>query len=184
VFRNGASSSTKEGSVFLCRRYVCCTAVSARVYPRCHGVQITMDSAHSLSLHYIQGIQRFPVNEGLCSGLCLNLRNVVIFDKTITWRLHIEMIEAKAFGIFIRIYSLLRSEGLSADIKLTLHKALIRSLMTYVCLAWESAADICLLKLRRLKKKKRFCAPLEIFQGAHRSAICTRLSTFRMYTIT
>jgi hypothetical protein len=25
VFRNGASSSTKEGSVFLCRRYVCCT---------------------------------------------------------------------------------------------------------------------------------------------------------------
>jgi hypothetical protein len=33
VFRNGASSSTKEGSVFLFRRYVCCTAVSARGYP-------------------------------------------------------------------------------------------------------------------------------------------------------
>jgi hypothetical protein len=32
-FRNGASSSTKEGSVFLCRRYVCCTVVSAREYP-------------------------------------------------------------------------------------------------------------------------------------------------------
>jgi hypothetical protein len=44
VFRNGASSSTKEGSVFLCRRYVCCTAVSARVYPRCHGVQVTVGS--------------------------------------------------------------------------------------------------------------------------------------------
>jgi hypothetical protein len=27
VFRNGASSSTKEGSVFLCRSYVCCTVV-------------------------------------------------------------------------------------------------------------------------------------------------------------
>jgi hypothetical protein len=31
VFRNGASSSTREGSIFLCRRYVCCTVVSARV---------------------------------------------------------------------------------------------------------------------------------------------------------
>jgi hypothetical protein len=27
----------------------------------------------------------------------------VIFDKRITWRLHIEMIEAKAFGTFISI---------------------------------------------------------------------------------
>jgi hypothetical protein len=52
VFRNGAPSSTKEGSVFLCRHYVCCTVVSARVYPRCHGVQVTMDSAHPLSPHY------------------------------------------------------------------------------------------------------------------------------------
>jgi hypothetical protein len=31
VFRNGASSLTKEESVFLCRCYVCCTIVSARV---------------------------------------------------------------------------------------------------------------------------------------------------------
>jgi hypothetical protein len=49
VFRNGASSSTKEGSVFLRRRYVCCAIVSARVYPRCHGVQVTTDSVHPLS---------------------------------------------------------------------------------------------------------------------------------------
>jgi hypothetical protein len=28
-----------------------------------------------------------------------------IFDKRITWRLHIEIIEAKAFRTFIRIYS-------------------------------------------------------------------------------
>jgi hypothetical protein len=40
VFRNGVSSSTEEGSVFLCRSYVCCTAVSGRVSPRCHGVQL------------------------------------------------------------------------------------------------------------------------------------------------
>jgi hypothetical protein len=41
VFRNGASSSKKEGSVFLCRRYVCCAVVSAQAYPRCHGVRVT-----------------------------------------------------------------------------------------------------------------------------------------------
>jgi hypothetical protein len=40
VFRNGTSSLTKEESVFLCRRHVCCTVVSARVYDRCHGVHV------------------------------------------------------------------------------------------------------------------------------------------------
>jgi hypothetical protein len=39
VFRNGASSLSREGSVFLCRHYVCCTVVSARVYPRGHSIQ-------------------------------------------------------------------------------------------------------------------------------------------------
>jgi hypothetical protein len=34
----------------------------------------------------------------------------VIFDKRITWRLQLEMTEAKAFRTFIRIYSLLKSE--------------------------------------------------------------------------
>jgi hypothetical protein len=38
--------------------------------------------------------------------------------------LHIEMIEAKAFRIFIRIYPSFKSEWLSTNIKLTLHKAL------------------------------------------------------------
>jgi hypothetical protein len=47
----------------------------------------------------------------------------VIFDRKITWRLHIEMIEAKAFRTFIIIYSLFKSERLRANIKLTLHKA-------------------------------------------------------------
>jgi hypothetical protein len=41
-----------EGSVFQWRRYVCCTLVSARVYPRCHSVQVPMGTVHSLSLHY------------------------------------------------------------------------------------------------------------------------------------
>jgi hypothetical protein len=42
------------------------------------------------------------------------------------------MIETKAFRTFIGIYSLFKSERLNT-IKLTLHKALIRSVMTYVC---------------------------------------------------
>jgi hypothetical protein len=63
------------------------------------------------------------------------------------------MIEAKAFRTFIRIYSLFKSELLSTDIKLTLHKALIRSVMTYAYPAWEFAAESHLLKLQRLQNK-------------------------------
>jgi hypothetical protein len=65
----------------------------------------------------------------------------VIFNKRITWRMNIELTEAKAFRTFIRIYSVFESERLSASIKLTLLKALIRSEMTYACPAWELAAD-------------------------------------------
>jgi hypothetical protein len=45
---------------------------------------------------------------------------------------------------------LIKNERLSANIKLTLHKALIRSVMTYAWLAWELATDTHLLKLQRL----------------------------------
>jgi hypothetical protein len=81
----------------------------------------------------------------------------VIFDKRITWRLRIEMIEAKAFRSFIKIYSLFKSERLSTDIKLTLLKALINSVMTYACPARELAADTYLLKLQCLQNKV-FCS--------------------------
>jgi hypothetical protein len=70
----------------------------------------------------------------------LNVRNIpfvnhvkyvaVIFGKRSIWRQHIEMTETKAFRTFIRIYSLFKRERLSANIKLTLYKALIRSVMT------------------------------------------------------
>jgi hypothetical protein len=126
------------------------------------------------------------------SPLTLNGRNTpfvnsvkylgVIFDKRMTWRLHIEIIEAKAFRTFIRIYSLLKSERLSANIKLTLYKALIRSVMTYACPAREFAAESHLLKLQRLKAG--FSIPLAAFRGAHRFAICMRLSKFRTFMIT
>jgi hypothetical protein len=51
------------------------------------------------------------------------------------------MTEVKAFRTFIRIYSLFKSECLSTNIKLTLHKALIRPVMTYACPAWKLVAD-------------------------------------------
>jgi hypothetical protein len=57
------------------------------------------------------------------------------------------MIEAKTFITLIRIYSVFKGEGLSANIKLALHKSLIRSVMTYTCPACELAADTYLLKL-------------------------------------
>jgi hypothetical protein len=77
----------------------------------------------------------------------------VIFDKRFTWKIHIEMIEAKAFRTFIRLPSLFRSERLSANIKLTLHKAQIRSVITYACSVWEFAEDTLLLKMQGLQNK-------------------------------
>jgi hypothetical protein len=65
------------------------------------------------------------------------------------------MIEAKAFRTFVKIYSLLKSERLSANIELTVHKALNRLVMTYACPAWELAADTYLVKLQRLQNKFR-----------------------------
>jgi hypothetical protein len=77
----------------------------------------------------------------------------VIFDRKITWRLHIKTIESKAFRAFIRTYSLFKSEHLSANFKLTLYKALNRSIITYASPAWECAADNHLLKLKLLQNK-------------------------------
>jgi hypothetical protein len=44
----------------------------------------------------------------------------VLFDRKMTWRLHIKTIETKAFGAYIRTYSLFKSEHLSTNIRLTL----------------------------------------------------------------
>jgi hypothetical protein len=74
----------------------------------------------------------------------------VIFDKKITRRLHIEMVTTKAYRTFIRLYSLFKSDRLNTNSKLTLHKALIRPIMTYACHSWEFAADTHLMKLQRL----------------------------------
>jgi hypothetical protein len=56
------------------------------------------------------------------------------------------MFEAKAFITFIRVYSALKSERLSAKTKLTPHTALIRSVMTYACPLRKLSIDTYLLK--------------------------------------
>jgi hypothetical protein len=86
-------------------------------------------------------------NRPVVSQLTLKGRNIPFvnnvkylglnFDRKISWRHHIERVEAKAFRTFMNTYSLFKSERLSANIKLTLYKALIRSIMTYACPAWE-----------------------------------------------
>jgi hypothetical protein len=74
----------------------------------------------------------------------------VIFDKRITLRMHIETIAVMAFRTFVRVYILPKSERLSTNIKLTLHKALIRSIMIYACPASKFVEDTCLSKQQRL----------------------------------
>jgi hypothetical protein len=61
----------------------------------------------------------------------------IIFDKRITWKCYIEIFKANAFRTYISVYLFLRSEHLSANIKLTLHKSLIISVITCACLGWE-----------------------------------------------
>jgi hypothetical protein len=98
----------------------------------------------------------------------------VIIDRKTTWRLHIKTIKAKAYRTFISTYSPFKSEQLSANIKLTLHKALVISIMTYASPTWEFATDTHLLKLQHLKT--HFSAP-------HWFENCIRLSMFRTFTI-
>jgi hypothetical protein len=86
-----------------------------------------------------QGIYFSRSRRPLVSHLTVKGRNIpfvnsvkylgVIFDRRVTWRLHIEMIEAKVFRTFIRLYSLFKNERFSANIKLTLHKVLIRLML-------------------------------------------------------
>jgi hypothetical protein len=76
-----------------------------------------------------------------------------MFDKNIKSRLHTKRIEAEALRTFIRLYPLFRSEQPNANIKVTLHKAVFRSALTYACLAWELATETLLLKRQGLQNR-------------------------------
>jgi hypothetical protein len=61
-------------------------------------------------------------------------------------RHHIEGTVVKVLRIYIRL-------SLNSNIKLTLYKALIRSVMAYACPTCEYAADAHVLKLQRLQNR-------------------------------
>lgn len=61
------------------------------------------------------------------------------------------MFEAKAFRTNIRVYSIFKHKRLITNIKLTLHKAFIRTILTYAFPAWECVADNHLMKLQHLE---------------------------------
>jgi hypothetical protein len=98
-------------------------------------IEINEDKTEGI---YFSRSRRPPVSHPKLNGQNITSVNSVkyldvIFDKKVTWILHIEMIEARAFRTFVRIYYLFKSDRLRANIKLILHKTLIRSIMTHVC---------------------------------------------------
>jgi hypothetical protein len=152
-----------------------------------HGISTLLNSDFTYSLHF------FPRSSSayvffifiVHSSISIFFHHVkylgVIIDKKITWRLHIEMTEAKAFRTYIRIYSLFKNERLSANIKLILHKTLIRSAITYFC--HRPGIFGRHLTLKSVAPVKKILRATGNYQDAHWSAICTRFSTFRMYAI-
>jgi hypothetical protein len=148
----------------LCRWRVCMSHVAKRImfWESCSmvliqlkkhwSIKIIEDKAHAV---YFSHGHRLPVVLLTLNGRKILFVNhvkylCVIFNNRITWRFHIEMIEAKSLRIFIRVCSPFKSERLSANIKLTLNKALIRLVITYSCPTWEFVADTQLLKLQLL----------------------------------
>jgi hypothetical protein len=60
---------------------------------------------------------------------------------------------SQGFAHYVRSYSLFKSGRFITNIKLTLYKALIMSVMTYVCTSWDYVADAHLLNLQRLRNR-------------------------------
>jgi hypothetical protein len=71
-----------ERSVFLCRRYVCCTVVSARVYTSCHGVPVTMDSVHP-SFCPVNCCWPFPALSFLASGPVGTHSHIIVLSRLV-----------------------------------------------------------------------------------------------------
>jgi hypothetical protein len=77
----------------------------------------------------------------------------VTYYTRMTWRHHIERTVVKALRTYIRDYFLFKSGCLNRNIKLTLYKGLIRSVVIYAYATWGYAADTNLWKLQRLQNR-------------------------------
>jgi hypothetical protein len=63
------------------------------------------------------------------------------------------MTETKAIRTFVRVYCVFSCEQLNTNIKLTHHKALIRSVMTYTFPTCNFTTDTCVLKLHYMQNE-------------------------------
>jgi hypothetical protein len=85
------------------------------------------------------------VNNVTCLG--------VPFDRRITRRHHIGRTVAKTLSKYIRTYSIFKSGCLHANIKFTLYRILIMSVMTYACPTWKFSAYAHQMKIQRLQNR-------------------------------
>jgi hypothetical protein len=117
-------------------------------------IKINVDKTQAICFfHRRRQVGVYPTLKGWHISFANNVKYIgVIIDKS-TWKLYTETIAAKVLRTFISVYPLLKSERLSVNKKLTLYKALIRSIMTYVCPAWEFSAGSHLLNMQRLQNK-------------------------------
>jgi hypothetical protein len=105
VFRNGASSSTKEGSVFLCRRYVCCTTVSAWVYPGCqrrldhYGLCALFVTALYQNLYNIY--RDFMSRQACAAGYALT-HAIILKLRLVSWKV-VGLTAAKSQSVTLRL---------------------------------------------------------------------------------
>jgi hypothetical protein len=76
-----------------------------------------------------------------------------ILDKKITSTIHMEMNGTKAFKTSLRVYSIFKRQRIRANIKWTLHMALVRFILTCACPSWQFAADAYPMKLLRPQNK-------------------------------
>jgi hypothetical protein len=105
-------------------------------------MQINEDKTQAICFsHRRSQVEAYLILKGRCIPFGNNVKYLgVIFDKNymgITYRND----HHQGLRIFVSIYHLLKIERLIVNTKLNLYKALIRSIMTYSCPAWEFAAD-------------------------------------------
>jgi hypothetical protein len=154
---------------------------SMETWCECWNIKINEDKTRGI---YFSRSRRPPESHLILNGRDIPFVNSetylgVIFDKKVTGRLHIEMIEAKAFRTFIRIYSLFKSEWLNTPTlnwPSTKHSLGVSWLMLAPPGSLQQTTNYWYSSARKTK----FSAPLEIFQGALRFVMCIWLSNFRI----
>jgi len=124
-----------------------CRAVAPLIFPAY--IRAPFPTSPRRSRDVSSGTQKWNKTQPICishrrrsveAHLTLNGRDIpfvnhvkylgVVFDRIISWRMHIEAIAAKVFITFICVNPLFKSRRLSANIKLTIYKALVKQVMT------------------------------------------------------